>query len=61
MMSKDVYRYIECITDQSNWPGPFSLVVVCSLYNLGVVSSILSRALDEIFFTDFSPPTTVVS
>ena len=40
-MCKYVYRYIECITDQSNWPGPFSLVVMCSLYNLGVLSSIL--------------------
>ena len=51
---------MECITDQSNWSGPFSLVVVCSLYNLGVVSSIPGRVLDKIFFTDFSPPTRVV-
>ena len=36
-----IYRYIECITDQSNWSGLFSLVVVCSIYNLGVVSWIL--------------------
>ena len=37
-----VYGYIECITDQSNWSGPFSLVVVCLFYNLGVVSSMFS-------------------
>ena len=24
----DVYRYIGCITDHSNWSGPFSLVVM---------------------------------
>ena len=24
----NVYRYIWCITDQSNWSGPFSLVVM---------------------------------
>ena len=36
--------------------GPFNLVFVGSLYNLGVVSSISVGAFDEIFFTDFSPP-----
>ena len=55
-MCKYVHRYIECITDQSNWSGPFSLVAVCSLYNLGVVSSIPSRGARRNFFTDFSPP-----
>ena len=24
----NVYRYIGCIIDQSNWSGPFSLVVM---------------------------------
>ena len=24
----NVYRYIGCITDQANWSGPFSLVVM---------------------------------
>ena len=58
-MCNYVYRYKECITDQSNWSGPFSLVVVCLLHNLGIVSLIPGRVLDEIFFTDFSPPTTL--
>ena len=60
MISKYVYKYIECITDQSNWSRPFSQVVVYSLYNLGVVIRSPVGALDEIFFTDFSPPTTLV-
>ena len=42
VMCKYVYRYIECITDRSNWSGSFSLVVVCSIYNLGFVSLNLS-------------------
>ena len=42
--------YIEYITDQSNWSAPFSLVVVCSLYNLGVVSSIPGRGTWQNFF-----------
>ena len=35
-MCKYKHRYLECITDQSDLSGPFSLVTVCSLYNLGV-------------------------
>ena len=50
-MCKYVYRYIGCITDQSNWSGPLSLVVVS-----------WGREFDpEIFFTDFSPPTIIFS
>ena len=46
-MYKDIHVERECITDQSNWSGPYSLVVVCLLCypQLGH------------FFTDFSPPT----
>ena len=40
------------------WSASFSLV--CSLYNLGVVRSILGRVAQRNFFRDFSSPTTVV-
>ena len=28
LVKYNVYRYIGCIMDQSNWSGPFSLVVM---------------------------------
>ena len=40
---------MECITDLSNWSGPFSLVAVCSPYKLAVVSSIPSQGARQIF------------
>ena len=46
-MCKYVNRYIECIVDQSNWSGLFSLVVVCSINNPGVLSLILSRGTQQ--------------
>ena len=42
-------RYIECITDQNNWSGLFSLVVVWSLYNPGVMRSIPGKGAQPDF------------
>lgn len=43
----------ECISVQSNWSGPFSQVVVSSLYNLRVVSLIPSLDARQNFLHTF--------
>ena len=48
-----MYIGIQSIADQSNWYGHFSLVVMCSIYNLGVVSWIPGRGARRNFLDRF--------
>ena len=54
----NVYRYIGCITDQSSWSGPFSLVVM----NPEAVGSNPSRVtrLEVFIYRSISPPITLL-
>ena len=56
----NVYRYIGCITDQSNWSGPFSLVVMTPIRNPEAVGSNPGRGtrLEVFIYRSISPPTT---
>ena len=58
----NVYTYIVCITDQSNWCGPFSLVVTTpdlESNNLGSQPGLGIR-LEVFIYRSISPPTTNV-
>ena len=39
----NLYRYIGCIIYQSNWSGPFSLVVMTLICNLATVVCVPAR------------------
>ena len=56
----NVYRYTGCIIDQSNWSGPFSLVVMTPIRNPKAVGSVPGRGtrLEIFIYRYISPPTT---
>ena len=56
----DVYEYIGCITDQSNWSGPFSLLVMTPDFDSDVAGSKPGRGtrLGIFLYRSIAPPTT---
>ena len=56
----NVYRYIGCIIDQSNWSGSFNLVVMPPVRNPEAVGLNPGRGtrLEVFIYRFISPPTT---
>ena len=54
----NVYRYIGCIIDKSNWSGPFSLVVITSDLESSNLGSRPGRGtrLEVFIYRPMSPP-----
>ena len=60
LAKRNVYRYIGCIIDQSNWSGPLSLVFMTPDWNPEAVGSNPGRGtrLEVFIYRSISPPTT---
>ena len=56
----NLYRYIGCIIYQSNWSGPFSLVVMTPDLESGVRGSPPGQVESFYLQVYISPPTTLV-
>ena len=57
----NLYRYIGCIIDQSNWSGPFSLVVMAPDLESGDCGSRPGQVESFYLQVYISPPTTHIN